>query len=353
MRSYYPYLDASRALAVILVFWVHFVSLFAPQWQDSLFGELSIRLGHEGVNIFFVLSGYLLYQAFLKRPDQPILPYLKKRAWRIFPAYWLVLLVYLVLVAFGMSNKSIVDANEMTYVAVTNALLLSPVLGDDPIVSVSWTLTFEWVWYTLLPLAFFCRHHQFPVKMRLLLLLALAVLSGGYWGYYGGPEQFSLFFWGAILAEITNKASPRIAKNHPLPALLASIFLIANAVLLHKAALFLSIQLSGIGWLLFLWVAIERTASPGRIMTPFISVGLWSYSFYLLHSLVLHVLHKFMPAESSLAVVFLLGLSGSIMASYLCYRVIELPGMRLSQKQQIRHRHEDKSLSGRATGQSR
>lgn len=323
--KYLPYLDLARALAVILVFWVHFVSLFMP---DMMAGSLyySVKLGHEGVNIFFVLSGYLLYAAFLRNTTQPVIPYLKKRARRIFPAYWTVLSLYTILIMMGMSDKLLPHSfTETLQILLNNVFLYSPFLSQEPWVSVSWTLTFEWVWYLILPVIFVLNWAKTNRLSRIIALLTIATATGGYWGGHGGPEQFSLFFWGAVLAEVHHSGKLSISyRGAKLAIALLGVVSIAGAVLLQQGMLAVSITLSGAGWALLLYLAINaKSQDLPPWLLPAKMLGVWSYSFYLIHSLVLHAIHRFSPDNTALIWSFFTGFSVSVLASFICYRVIE------------------------------
>ncbi|MGI4755635.1 MAG: acyltransferase family protein [Janthinobacterium lividum] len=83
-RLYYPALDGLRALAVLLVFASHFIEL--PE---------ALSWGFTGVDLFFVLSGFLitgiLYDS-QSKPDRYRVFYMR-RVLRIFPLYYAVLLL--------------------------------------------------------------------------------------------------------------------------------------------------------------------------------------------------------------------------------------------------------------------
>jgi peptidoglycan/LPS O-acetylase OafA/YrhL len=93
-------LAAHRALAALFVVTTHVA--FATGWvQADAVGHLMSRLDW-GVTIFFLLSGFLLYRpwarAALEASAPPrVLPYLWRRGLRILPAYWLLVVVVLLL----------------------------------------------------------------------------------------------------------------------------------------------------------------------------------------------------------------------------------------------------------------
>ena len=92
----FPLLDGLRAVAVFAVVLVHATVFSAPNTShmDRLLLHLNV-----GVTIFFLISGFLLYRPFIAHrvaagPGAPVVSdYAKRRFLRIFPAYWLVLIV--------------------------------------------------------------------------------------------------------------------------------------------------------------------------------------------------------------------------------------------------------------------
>ena len=93
-------IDGLRGIAVVMVFLVHAWSLsgsprLAGASSSSLFSPL-IPMFDSGVDLFFVISGYLVAMKFLdaahQKKEQPSLKqYRRERIFRIFPLYWVVL----------------------------------------------------------------------------------------------------------------------------------------------------------------------------------------------------------------------------------------------------------------------
>src|ERR1700730_4577740 len=94
-----PALDALRAVGAIAVVATH-VGFWTAATADPFWGGLVARL-NVGVAIFFVLSGFLLFRPFVRSAaGQTPVPdtnrYLVRRAVRILPAYWLAVIVSLI-----------------------------------------------------------------------------------------------------------------------------------------------------------------------------------------------------------------------------------------------------------------
>ncbi len=93
-------LDHLRALAISLVFFYHYRAFPHPDWMNNAL----IEFGWCGVDLFFVLSGFLisnqLMAAWQKRQQIPFREFYIKRIFRIFPPYFFVLLIYIFFPAF-------------------------------------------------------------------------------------------------------------------------------------------------------------------------------------------------------------------------------------------------------------
>jgi len=88
-----PTLDGLRGIAVLLVLWWHLPKqLFGPIHTELRF---ALQPGYLGVDIFFVLSGFLITRILLDEKERHIAVtgFLLRRIARIFPAYYLMLLV--------------------------------------------------------------------------------------------------------------------------------------------------------------------------------------------------------------------------------------------------------------------
>ena len=108
---------------------------FSPDW-------LTIS-GASGVDIFFVLSGFIMLHVSFRGTDAPPTPgaFLLRRATRIYPFYWLCCLGVLTISAMGFLATHHFPASR-----VVAALLLLP---GDTILGVSWTLVYEVYFYLL------------------------------------------------------------------------------------------------------------------------------------------------------------------------------------------------------------
>jgi peptidoglycan/LPS O-acetylase OafA/YrhL len=78
-------LDILRGVAILMVIGQH------AAWHDGFLGAICTRGGWAGVDLFFVLSGFLVSGLLFKDPAAG--RFLARRAWKIYPAFWALMLV--------------------------------------------------------------------------------------------------------------------------------------------------------------------------------------------------------------------------------------------------------------------
>jgi exopolysaccharide production protein ExoZ len=140
-------MEGLRGFAVFLVFLVHYASLSGPMiaWVSWLRqGVEAVHIiGNVGVDLFFVLSGYLIYGTLISKPRN-FFSFMKRRVWRIYPVFLVVFAIYFVL-SFVFPSESKIP-NSLTGGAIyllQNLLLLPGVFSIPPMIFVAWSLSYE------------------------------------------------------------------------------------------------------------------------------------------------------------------------------------------------------------------
>jgi peptidoglycan/LPS O-acetylase OafA/YrhL len=151
-------LDGMRAIAVIMVVIVHAAGLAAS--HDAVPFPDVLAHFDLGVTIFFLISGFLLYRPFIAHrnggPPQPRpVRYLRRRALRIIPAYWLVLTALTILPGFvGVSGSHGLEQYTFTFTLPfangPDSCLHTYVCG----LAQTWSLAVEVGFYLALPIWF-------------------------------------------------------------------------------------------------------------------------------------------------------------------------------------------------------
>lgn len=133
-----------RGVAAVLVVAMHALHGIEAEGFHWHLGELLFSKGLIGVDIFFVISGFVIFYIGFRGKRPTVGRFLANRFWRIFPPYWAVLIFTLSLfmglaVVFGDSSK-VPSLREL----VTSVLLI-PSTPENYVIGVAWTLGLELV----------------------------------------------------------------------------------------------------------------------------------------------------------------------------------------------------------------
>ena len=299
-----PALDGLRALAILLVFFRHAAYLFTQQKDVPVpdLGALWTVMinGWIGVDLFFVLSGYLITSSLLKSGRHDWKRYAQKRVLRIVPAYVAVLL----LCVAGAFPFFAISQEGMPWRVFYHLLFLQDYLPAN-INVVFWSLGVEEKFYIVAPFLIFWlakRKHIAPCLLALILAgYALRLLSF----YMANPQDYVAFFetsrspfhanletllLGVAIAFWRVDGTRMLASKTPQRIFWAAIFALLALMASHE-------MMHGIGWF---DVAVQPLLIAGTMGALVFSVAAGysaaflrgvaarflsriSYSFYLVH----------------------------------------------------------------------
>lgn len=367
--QYIPGLDGLRAIAVLLVVLHHFVMPFASEyWQhaSTLPLVLVAKNGWVGVDIFFVISGYLITRLLVQRPITTWIHYrdfLIARAWRLLPAYVACLLVFSV-VAGVCSPESKVLANSWSLWTLTSnlqsAFLNKTALLDARYSLVHfWSLAVEWHFYLLFAA---CLWRWKSPKTIAATLFVLSISCRYLMQKLQFPEnalyafslcRFDAFAIGVVVASIA-----------PLPRRTACVALVAGLMTLAITLTVLLLEpmsYKKVGWfqsygyslialgtgMMILYIVQQ----PQSWLTSLLEAGILtrlgrsSYSIYLWHLLFFPWLANAIyretrsPVNNALLILTTACLLTCLL-SWLSWRLIEQPGYQYHRLQAMRKRGE-------------
>jgi peptidoglycan/LPS O-acetylase OafA/YrhL len=331
-----------RGYAVLLVFLVHQHTLFSDRLDPKsvLYSlmQFAHHVGNSGVDMFFVLSGFLIYGHVLRRSPS-YASFLRKRVRRIYPTFLCVFGIYVLLSHLIPSTAKVQQAGfqEIVYL-VKNLLFLPGIFDIEPLVTVSWSLSFEFFFYLSIPLFVSgLRMREWKRSHRVSFFFALlAVHSFGYALRLLPHIRLITFVGGILLYEAyeADNLTHLFSKSREIFAVIAygSIFLIPKS--LHDISVYWSILLSACLFSITLFTigfaGILRAIFNSR---PMRWVGNMSYSFFLLHGLVLQgvasLLLQFRSdvhfTPLSYCVVLLFNLVLALTASFVLFTFVEKP----------------------------
>jgi len=350
MHGRLQHIDALRGIAALLVLWRHVADAFVnigPNVGGRWIAEWGsfVDVGRIGVVAFFLISGYVIPFSIDPNRRAPIGTFLIKRFFRIYPAYWLSVLLgaascwWIWGRHFGIGDF------------LVNLTLLQDFFGVPAAEGLYWTLLVELEFYLLCVLLLLLRSLGNARRLFALAALLTAVYSAEIfvrWGSGTSPIgaaaafaslNFSMMFAGTlyrmIFVERGNSADRRLRwafgaflSWHLIALPLATIPAIgvgANATIPYA-----------LGLLLFITgVSVVRIRAP-----LFDWLGRISYSLYLFHPIVFMSLlwgMQFVPAASALRAqhlgvyLFVNALLSAALAT-LVFRCVEQPGMALGRR---------------------
>jgi peptidoglycan/LPS O-acetylase OafA/YrhL len=195
-RSYYPALDGLRGIAILLVIFHHNYD-FLPLSTFTWFG----------VDLFFVLSGFLITDILLRTKGQKnfLQNFYLRRALRIFPLYYIGLLLFFLLVPFisqlHEQYKYYHDNQQMAWFHLTNWLYIFEHRPNTMLLlGHFWSLSIEEQFYLIWPFVILlCRNLQQlarAIKMILAACILFRLISWLQWG--GGYTGFSFQYMTRI-----------------------------------------------------------------------------------------------------------------------------------------------------------
>lgn len=167
-------LQALRAFAAINVVVYHSINTTVGYGHKVPLSGFMEGWGRCGVDIFFVISGFVMAWTQTGNPKTPR-EFLTHRAVRILPIYWALTLVYIG--SFLVAPSSFREFRPDPVHIVGSFLFISDLIyGDHPILAVGWTLEYEMLFYALFAIGIELRRRWaiYLVPAVALLILAIA-----------------------------------------------------------------------------------------------------------------------------------------------------------------------------------
>lgn len=339
-------LDGLRGIAILLVMWYH-QTVFAPAgWASSLAHTLA-GYGWCGVDLFFVLSGYLITLGLLKSKghDHFFRNFYVRRALRILPLYYLVVVISLVILPHvphpKLGHFGRIAGDELWYwLGFSNIAIAHAGTFRHGILDVCWSLSIEQQFYLLWPVLVFFLSPRGVLRAGLAMVI-LAPMLRLVWLYGFATEPLAIYVstpmrldplgWGAVLAACTYlKVSLR--RSQVQVVLLSGLALIALAAACYSGrdtSLNREVELFGFSGFALLFAALVATALSDAVTGPagwlrrvlswsfLVACGQYSYAMYLFHlplrAVVRDVILK--PAQFQ-------GLFGSVLAGQFVFHIL-------------------------------
>jgi peptidoglycan/LPS O-acetylase OafA/YrhL len=354
------WLDGMRgAAAVFVVFhhmwlavWPGFPSDNGPWFLGGLL------YGHLAVALFIVVSGVSLALVPLSEGSRlrgGMRQFVRRRAWRILPAYWVALIFSTIVTGYLLSSDEATTTIAKAF--VVHGLLLQDIVGSQSPNGAFWSIAVEWQIYFAFPVILLVARKK---GLGAAVGLTLGVVVAGHLlAQLGAPfkkiddltPQFLALFALGILAVSLGRSARHANLRRPLGAI--SLMILAAFVVFAVVA--------GPEWMVAHYFYVDLVVGAGvaclvatilmggaawarRLLASRVGlrVGLFSYSIYLIHGPILAMLATWVIRPSGLtgvpefALFLAIGLPLVLAVSYGFHLLFEAPFLRYRDMRSLR-----------------
>ena len=352
--GYIPSLDVLRAVAVLSVMVHHWVpgGWLLNQFQDQT---------GNGVQLFFVLSGFLITRILLRGREQitgagfgPVIGHFyARRLLRIFPAY------YLVLVAGAAVNFVGLRAGFGWHALyLSNVYYYRRGVFDGP-ASIFWTLSVEEQFYLFWPVLILSLRPRVVLPLVLVATTAsfaarsVATLYGDGMFNILTPACVGFLGVGAVVAVVQARGSARLSGAF----VVAAVGVIAAGLVANVAAVFvrgfhfeataaavravnqpvIAVCFAGV----IAWLSTRPSGPAGPALRPLMYLGRISYGLYLYHLFVTYGLARLIPrmpvqpghpSVTAVTVSFAVRFVATVAVASVSWFAVEQPLLRLKRR---------------------
>lgn len=337
-----------RGIAASLVVLLHILASIDTYYSSSLLSYYPTLASflETGVDVFFVISGFIMFAVTQKKFGQGYAwTFLKKRAFRVLPLYWVFTLLYVILL---LLIPSAFNTSSFDLLKLIQSLLFIPHVNNSgdvmPVVSVGWTLNFEMYFYICFAVAllFSKKVGLFFALIIIVLGLAFQYLSGiNHVAFSIISNSLILEFLMGVLVSIfyfkfyANKEKLSIVHNRKKINIFGSLILLLliiywvvlyKSLIAHQLPRFILWGVPSV-LLLIVFISFEPLIKNWK---RGVFIGDISYSLYLIQVFTLPVVIKIAMLTSLNSFLFIVFVgccqyAVSIISATWSYKLIEIP----------------------------
>jgi peptidoglycan/LPS O-acetylase OafA/YrhL len=352
----YPSLDGLRAISIIMVILFHLVAndhipfhlVTDVKWLMPI--AFLLVNGNLGVNVFFVISGFLITSLLLKEEIKgkiSLKNFYIRRTIRIFPAYYFLILIY-----FVLSLLNLVEISQISWISSLTYTKYLFFFNHDPVTGHFWSLSVEEHFYLLWPLLFIggAKVRKWSILLLICIVPFLKIYSHYYATIFFGNELLhnnSIFFrvdsiaLGCLVAIYLDKILEGI-KNKFLFLFRLSVFLLILIPFISKIPSKLGFEnnflldvffnsTSIISNILVVTIMLYSIFGPHKIWFKFLNSRVLIYIGVLSNSIYLY--QQFFTAQYDYWVCqFPQNILFIFLSAVFSYHIIEKPFLKLKDK---------------------
>jgi len=340
--TFFSNIQGLRAIAALMVMLFHMAPIETKYFGSHWIPEYFAHYGMAGVDLFFVISGFVMVRAAADRYGSlaAAIEFIARRAVRIYPVYWVYTTIMLIVL---LASPTMVNSMSLAHEDVLASFTLLPTHGAR-LLPQAWTLTYELYFYVVFTcLIALCSARTLPVALlawSCIILLAREIpgVSTSLWlGLLTDPMVLE-FIAGALAAV----AISAVGRNIGWVILaggtagFAIQFFFGAALSESQVAAWRS-ALFGLPSLLWvLGAALIEKHSAVRAPRWLCVIGDASYTLYLTHIVVASIVARLLVRILGFGHISLVGTLlctiSVVCIATMAYRLIEYPLHRLSRR---------------------
>ena len=329
-------IEASRGIAALIVLLMHAANLMEPEHFSGHIGMGRIfDFGYVGVDYFFVLSGFII--TFVHYPEigqiGSLPRYLWRRVSRIFPIYWAILLLSIVVTSGGRLLMGKPIGFEIGLEDIAGTVFLVMGMGEPKYVGVAWSLQYEMMFYLAFCLLLASARVGFAAFMAwgVYVLARIAGVISLEVPLLDSPHCLE-FLMGVSVGVFLRRRE--VATGYPTLIAVLGAFILAVLLELYgpfgRHAAFGRLLLGAASAaVLIALVGLDAQRAP-RVPAWLVRLGSVSYSVYLGHILFVSLAYMFLLKLGLYrrlpeALVYVSAVGGALVATISIGTFVELP----------------------------
>lgn len=278
------------------------------------------RYGYLGVELFFMISGYVIFFSALNRTASQ---FAVSRAVRLYPAYWFAVMFTALFAYFWGGDLMAVEPKQIVW----NMTMLQSFFWIPHVDGVYWTLLYEITFYFAVAVLLLFGMQKYLQKLFLawpFLILAAAFFNFSEMVYLG--EYYCYFAAGSIFAILRHNKKPIVWVSLMLSLLLCLDFSVGQAALLteQKGFYFSPWVIATIILIFFAVFFFQDTEKLQNIILPHSkTLGALTYPLYLIHAHVGYMLINQFATEHNKLIVYIFVVILILLISFVIHFLIE------------------------------
>lgn len=348
-------IQALRGGAVLLVIAFHFRQYLNSVYAQADIGDRLFGLGEVGVDIFFVISGFIIVYSSRNSDSNTTTEFIIKRFFRLYPVYIVTLLLLLL---FDKSTSYTVTNIVKSALLIPNDYnFIGPWYGYS-INLPAWTLTYEVLFYAVFAVGIFVSHKfRTPISIFIMILMVCSVqiyfrgfmqidpitrdLEDDYiiknLTFISNPIVYD-FIYGMIIAELFMQLNDRVTKSRVFVMVMVCFFWVSVALIISGYNRGAGIQRWGLySFMLVGSLVMLCKHADIKFGSFWLWMGEMSYSLYINHMVVkklsgIYLRDLGIYKANGGATLFLILFILTFVMSYLTYNFIEKPSVSIGHK---------------------